>query len=263
MKNIWKKLGVVAAISAVVFLTAFAFQRQSEVTCWVMEIKLDVSAEEALITEKQLEKEIIAIGTPIIGAHIDDINLPKIQTALNSIPLIKNPTVHKTVDGKLKITAEQRVPFVRIINADSESFLVDKDGVKMPTLSTKNPRLMLFTGRINMSLDGTTLSLLKVNKELRESSLLDEIFQVATFIETSDFWINQVEHVYVNEEKEFELVPRVGSHKILLGESANIEDKLNRLELFYKKTIGTQNWNKYATLDLRFKDQVVCKEINY
>ena len=56
---------------------------------------------------------------------------------------------------------------------------------------------------------------------------------------------------------------RVGSHKILLGESENIEDKLNRLEVFYKETIGKQNWNKYTTLDLRFKDQVVCKEINY
>ncbi len=263
MKNIWRKLGIIAAISAIIFLTAFAVQKQSEVTCWAMEIKLDVSAAEALITEKQLEKEITSIGTPIIGAHIDDINLSKIQAALNSNPLIKNPTVHKTVDGKLKISAEQRVPFVRIINADGESFLVDKDGVKMPTLSTKNPRLMLFTGRISESLDGTTLSLLEVNKELRASSLLDEIFQVATFLETSDFWSNQVEHVYVNEDKEFELVPRVGSHKILLGESANVEDKLNRLEVFYKETIGKQNWNKYTTLDLRFKDQVVCKEINY
>ena len=259
----WKKSGFVAAILAIIFLTAFAIEQQSEVTCWVMEIKLDVSAEEALITEKQIEKEIIGIGTPIIGAPINEVNLYKIQTALNSNPLIKNPTVHKTVDGKLKINAEQRVPFVRIINVEGESFLVDKDGVKMPTLSSRNPRLMLFTGRINESLDGTTLSLLKVNEELRESSLLDEIFQVATFIETSDFWVNQVEHVYVNEEKEFELVPRVGSHKILLGESENIEDKLNRLEVFYKETIGKKNWNKYSTLDLRFKDQVVCKEINY
>lgn len=262
MNNIWEKSGIVAAISAVVFLTAFAIEQQSNVTCWDMKIKLDVSAEEALITEKQIEKEIIGIGTPIIGAPINEVNIYKIQTALNANPLIKNPTVHKTVDGKLKINAEQRVPFIRIINIEGESFLVDKDGVKMPTLSSRNPRLMLFTGRINEFLDGTTISLLKVNEGLRESSLLDEIFQVAAFIETSDFWKNQVEHVYVNEEKEFELVPRVGSHKILLGESKNIENKLNRLEAFYKGTIGKQNWNKYTTLDLRFKNQVVCKEIN-
>ena len=254
MNDIWKKSGIVAAISAIVFLTAFAIEQQSNVTCWDMKIKLDVSAEEALITEKQIEKEIIGICTPIIGAPINEVNIYKIQTALNANPLIKKATVHKTVDGKLKINAEQRVPFIRIINIEGESFLVDKDGVKMPTLSSRNPRLILFTGRINELLDGTTISLLKVNEGLRESSLLDEIFQIATFIETSDFWVNQVEHVYVNEEKEFELVPR---------ESENIEDKLNRLEVFYKETIGKQNWNKYTTLDLRFKNQVVCKEINY
>ena len=47
----WKKSGFVAAILAIIFLTAFAIEQQSEVTCWVMEIKLDVSAEEALITD--------------------------------------------------------------------------------------------------------------------------------------------------------------------------------------------------------------------
>ncbi len=263
MKKIWRKIGITASVIVVIMLTAFAFNTQSEIKCWAMEIDLKVRSTDALITEKQIEKRIFEIGTPIIGAKLDDINLTKIQTTLLANPLIKNSTVHKTVDGKLRVCAEQRVPFLRIINTEGVSFLVDKDGVKMPTLPSGNPRLMLFTGKIDESLDGTTISLLNVNNEMRESSILDEIFLVATFLETSDFWKNQVEHVYVNDTKEFELIPRVGSHKVLLGAAEDIEDKFNRLEVFYKETIGKKDWNKYTTVDLRFKDQVVCKEINY
>lgn len=263
MNQILTKIGIALVIVVSIFLTAFAINTQSEITCWKMEIDLSVPTSEALITEKDIEREVLNIGTPILGTAMPKIDLLKIQTALSANPLIKNPTVHKTVDGKLKISAEQRVPFVRIINTEGVSFLIDKDGVKMPTLSSGNPRLMLFTGRIKESLDGTTISLLNVNEELRRTSLLDEIFQIASFIETSDFWKNQIEHVYVNKEEEFELVPRIGSHKILIGDASKLEDKLNRLEVFYKKTIGNKDWNKYHTLDLRFKDQVVCKENNY
>lgn len=263
MKNIWKNIGIGLAVLGVITLTAFAVNKQKDIKCWSIDLHLTVSAENALTTEKQLKKELLEAGIPMIGAAMDDIDLNRIYTALSSNPLIKEVTVHKTVDGKLKINAEQRIPFVRIINTNGESFLVDKEGVKMPVLSKGNPRLVLFTGRINEALDGTTLALLNVNSELKNSSVLDEIFSVASFIESSDFWSSQVEHVYVNAQNEFELVPRVGSHKILLGTATEIENKFNRCEVFYKETIGKKDWNKYATIDLRFKDQVVCEENNF
>ncbi len=263
MKNIWKNIGIGLVLFGMIVLTAFAVNKQNEITCWTIDLQLKVSAEHALTTEKQLKKELLAQGIPMIGATMQNIDLNRIQTALISNPLIKDVTVHKTVDGKLKINAEQRIPFIRIINANGESFLVDKEGVKMPTLEKRNPRLVLFTGRINEALDGTTLDLLNVNAELKKSSILDDIFSIASFVESSDFWSSQVEHVYVNSKNEFEIVPRVGSHKILLGGATETADKLNRLEVFYRETIGSKDWNKYATLDLRFKDQVVCTENNF
>ncbi|MFK7758118.1 MAG: cell division protein FtsQ/DivIB [Flavobacteriales bacterium] len=263
MKKIWKNIGIGLAIVGVITLTAFAVNKQKDIKCWTIDLQLKVGTEDALTSEKQLKRDLLEAGIPMIGAAMDDIDLKRIHTALSANPLIKDVTVHKTVDGKLKINAEQRVPFIRIINTNGESFLVDKEGVKMPVLSKGNPRLVLFTGRINEALDGTTLDLLNVNDQLRKASVLDEIFSVASFIESSDFWSSQVEHVYVNAQNEFELVPRVGSHKILLGTATEIEHKFNRLEVFYKETIGKKDWNKYATIDLRFKDQVVCQENNF
>jgi len=241
MNKTLKIISVITGILAVGFLLFFGSNNQNSNPIWKLEIDLKTPTNNILIFPEELKQK---------------------QVVLNTHPLIKNGNVHKTVDGIIKIKAEQRVPFLRIINEKSTSFLVDKDGVKMPVLPTKNPRLTLFTGRIKESLDGTSMQLLKVNDVLRDASIFDEIFQLATFLDSSEFWKYQVEHVYVNAEQEFELVPRVGSHKILIGKAENIENKLKRMELFYKETINKENWNEYAAIDLRFDNQVVCKKLN-
>jgi len=262
MSKTWKIISVVAGILTICLLLVFGVKNQNYNPIWKVEIELKTPTENILLFPEELKNSVLDGYPNLIGLKQESLDITRIQTTLDAHPLIKNGNVHKTVDGIIKIKAEQRIPFLRIINEENLSFLVDKDGVKMPILPTKNPRLTLFTGRINEALDGTTMQLLNVNNRLRDASIFDEIFQLATFLDSSEFWKHQVEHVYVNAKQEFELVPRVGSHKILIGKANNVEDKLKRLELFYKETINKENWNEYAAIDLRFDNQVVCKKLN-
>jgi cell division protein FtsQ len=55
-----------------------------------------------------------------------------------------------------------------------------------------------------------------------------------------------------------ELVPRVGSHIVLMGEAANYEKKLKRLKTFYEKAIGTVGWNKYEKINIQYDNQIIC-----
>ncbi len=262
MNKLLKNIYIIAGILAVILLISFGSKNQNSNPIWDLKIELKTPTENILIFPEELKSNILQSYPGLLGLDQKKLEISRIQTILDNHPLVKNGNVHKTVDGIIKIKAEQRLPFLRIINEESFSFLVDKDGVKMPILPTKNPRLTLFTGRINEALDGTSMKLLNVNKSLRDASIFDEIFQLATFLDASDFWKHQVEHVYVNAEQEFELVPRVGNHKILIGSASNVENKLKRLERFYKETINKENWNEYTAIDLRFDNQVVCKKLN-
>ena len=38
----------------------------------------------------------------------------------------------------------------------------------------------------------------------------------------------------------------------------NIEDKFRRLRVFYEKAASYEGWQKYRTIDLRYRGQVVC-----
>ena len=63
----------------------------------------------------------------------------------------------------------------------------------------------------------------------------------------------------INNEKEFELYPAIGNHKIIFGEAKDIAEKFEKLKLFYNEGLNkTDNWNKYAVVNLKYKNQVVC-----
>jgi cell division protein FtsQ len=62
----------------------------------------------------------------------------------------------------------------------------------------------------------------------------------------------------VQPNQTFVMSTLFGDQKILFGDTADIENKLNNLLAFYKNISSKIGWDKYQTLDIRFKDQVVA-----
>jgi cell division protein FtsQ len=64
--------------------------------------------------------------------------------------------------------------------------------------------------------------------------------------------------VYVNSKNEFELIPRVGSHVILLGRLEGFEVRLDNLRSLYDQGFSTAGWNQFEIINLKYENQVVC-----
>jgi cell division protein FtsQ len=56
------------------------------------------------------------------------------------------------------------------------------------------------------------------------------------------------------------MIPKMGRNKIKLGTTENIDDKLYRLKVFYKKAISKYGTDKFSELDLQYEDRVFSKE---
>ena len=82
------------------------------------------------------------------------------------------------------------------------------------------------------------------------------------YLQSDELWRNQITQIYVNAANELELVPRVGNHIILLGGLDDYENKMNKLEAMYSKGFEITDWNAYSLINLKFKDQVICKKRN-
>jgi len=46
---------------------------------------------------------------------------------------------------------------------------------------------------------------------------------------------------------------------ILFGPMDEIEEKFKKLKLFYKEVLPKKGWNTYSSINLKYKNQIVCK----
>jgi cell division protein FtsQ len=201
-------------------------------------------------------------GDSIVGQPRSTINVTEIEKALNSHPDIANAEVYMSIDGKLSVDVKQRRPVIRIINADGESYYLDEEGRPMPLSDKFSARVLVANGNIlepYSSRYQLSMKEIAADSALRHRTLLDELFAMAKFINADEFWKAQVQQIYINKDREMEIVPMAGDQKILFGDSTNLEEKFDKLLVFYQEGLNATGWwNKYSTINLKFKSQIVC-----
>jgi cell division protein FtsQ len=97
------------------------------------------------------------------------------------------------------------------------------------------------------------------NELFKEVSMLDDVYDVANFINRDSVLVNLIHQIYVNEEKEIELFPAIGDQKIVFGNATDVAEKFNKLKLFYTEGLNkSDSWTKYSNINLKYKNLVVC-----
>ena len=101
------------------------------------------------------------------------------------------------------------------------------------------------------------------NKEHDEAiNLWNDLLEgIEKYVDKNNFWKSQIQQIYINLDEEIELIPRVGRHKIIFGDVSDMDEKFKKLMIFYKKGLHYTGWNKYKTINLKFKNQIVCTKI--
>lgn len=244
------------------FITlGFVDKKEAELVCRDLDVHVNYDDDNFFVDEADIRQIIRNKGDSIIHQPLSTIDIPALEKAINTHAAIENAEVYVTINGELKVEVEQRKPLLRIINARGESYYMDTRGKLMPLSDKYTARVLIANGNIE---DGYAarykyeISEYETRKELKKS-LLDDLYTIAQCINADAFWTAQIQQLFVNENREFELIPRVGDHKIILGDASEAEVKLQKLMTFYREGLNaTGSWNKYAVINLKYKNQVVC-----
>ena len=92
---------------------------------------------------------------------------------------------------------------------------------------------------------------------------LDDIYRLSKYISENKFLKAQIAQVHRTLGGDFVLIPQVGNHKIIFGSAytdAEVKEKLDKLVVFYEEGLPYEGWSKYETINLKFRDQIVCKK---
>lgn len=244
----------VFAISLLVcgFLLGFAMNRSSEARCEGVDITVLGDPTVRFVTQQSLTEFIHLHGHTFNGERMKDIDTYGIEVDINSIPFVDRVVVYKTIDRRVSIAVEQRIPVLRIFFEDGSSNYVDSEARIMELSDSYSYKCLPVTGL--KPLEPNTSVIEKSNSDLE----LYTLWQMANFIASDEFWNAQIIQVDIDEKKGAVLIPRVGNHEIILGSTKDYNVKLRKLKEFYDKGIKQTNWNIYHSLDLRYEGQVVA-----
>jgi cell division protein FtsQ len=201
-------------------------------------------------------------GNNVQGKRYEKVNIPSLENTLNQMPAIENAEVSVALNGEVVIRIKEREPLIRVITAHQESYYIDRTGKLMPLSDRYTANVLIATGNIYDRYAWRyklNISDIKKDSLLVKKSLLDDLYDLAAYIDKDPFFKEQVEQVYINEQGDIELVPKIGDQRIIFGNTQYIEKKFKKLKLFYTEGLNkTDGWNLYSVINLKYKDQVVC-----
>ncbi len=266
MKEKLKKIAMVSIwillVAGLFFTLGFVEKNQREVKGKGLNISIEQDEENYFVEQSDIKQILQEKGDSIVNQPITSLNINELEKVLNSHAAIADANIYMTGDGIVNINVKQRVPIIRIYNWNDESYYIDEEAKIMPLSDKYSARVLVANGYINEPFSRRymyTMDDISEHPFARTHSILDDLYSIAKFIEADDFWKAQVKQLYVNEERDIELIPTAGDHKIIFGDSQEIEGKFNKLMTFYKEGLNTTGfWEKYSVINLKFKNQIVC-----
>ncbi len=234
-----------------------AVQHQSRI-CTELEVVLDEDSGMFFVSREDVDYKIKTVHDQVVGMPTSAINLNGIEEAVKQLPEVKRAAVYLTIDGKLQINVSQRKPIVRVMPKRGSGFYIDDEGKYMPLSKNYSARVLVVSGEFVHRYRNISMKYLAEHDSLKTLTLFDDIYELADFVGKDPFWKAQIQHAYVNENHEFELIPRIGSHNIELGNTTDLPRKFDRLMVFYKEGLPYSDWNRYSKISLKFDNQVVC-----
>ncbi|WP_262249158.1 cell division protein FtsQ/DivIB [Parapedobacter soli] len=239
----------IAAFAGLVMLMGFIGTKSSEQAC--MEMRVILLGNESFIEQKDIAALLVEKFGELEGRTLESIPIHQIEQELRQIPYVFSAIVTADMDGLLSVRVKQREAVVRVLNRGGDDFYVDQQGHKMPVSLKYVPRVPVVNGYISEPYDGTLDS--------TKSDLVTDLFKTAQFINSDSLWSSQIVQLYVNENHDIELVPRVGEQRIILGDADSLDRKFEKLLLFYRKIVPKTGIQAYKSVNLKFAGQIVCE----
>jgi len=250
-------LFVIGAMS----LVGFVDSDYEVITCTSPEIYIDKSNGHVFVTEELVLEKMSDMGYSFTNQLMGDIEVDRIEKALLNMPGVKNAEVFKFNSGIVQIDITQRKPIARVIMKDSpEGFYLDETGEKMPLSDYYVAKVPIFNGEIKKGRNGYSINELYENDSLRAISVIDDIYEVAQLFEENKFMRAQIVQIYFNQDQEMEMIPRVGNHRILFGDSKDADIKFKKMTRFYTEVINPKELNLYDTLNIKYINQIICSK---
>lgn len=235
-------------LAGLVVLMSFIGIKKASLLC--SEVKVYIPGNQYFVDRQEVNAILHVGNNTLVGKKLESINIHQLEKTLQANPFIEFAKVYTDMDGVVNVEIRQRQPILRIMNRFAQDFYVDQFGLKIPLSSNFTAPVLVATGSIDE---------IFVNRvDTLHTAMAKALYKTADFIRKDSLWDAQFEQIFVTPNHEIELIPRVGSQRILLGTADSLDKKFKNLLIFYQKALPKVGWGAYKVINIKYANQVVA-----
>lgn len=244
LKIILKWTGIAIATSTIIVLIVLATIKHENRACNKIITKVDFESGNNFINENEVDSIIQKkFSNQLIGKRIKDIQTAAIENEIRKSKFIKEVQIYSNINNELIIDVTQKEALARIINNTGVSYYLTNTGDSIPLSAKFTSRVLIVQGDI-------------------AANEIPNVLKLSSYINQDNFWKATVEGVYRASNGDYEIYTKLGNQNIILGKiDADLESKFKKLKSLYKELLPKVDFNKYKTINLKYKGQVVCSKI--
>lgn len=237
-------------ITALILVSAVSRKKNSFADNTSVEV-VPLESGEKLLSDRDVRQNLLrAFGNTLEGTELASLEVERMERVLEEDPFVLDAETYVGQSNTLHVRIRQREPVLRILDNRGGNYYLDKDAAKMPVSRNYTARVIVATGNI---------APYTADFQKKKRNSLKDVFHLTNYLMADPVWSTFIQQIHVNNAGEYILVPLVGDQKIILGSIRNLEDKLNRLKIFYQEGMPYSGWRAYKSLNLKFNGQVVAK----
>ncbi len=243
-----------------VLFLSFSANRSGELLCNDLQIIMDDTLKSGFLDKLDIEHIILSEEKEILGYPVTAINTRKLENKIRTLPYIKEAEIYHDLNGIMYVKVLQREPIVKVLTKTGSGYFMDNEGYLFSPKGDFTPYIMVANGYFT---EGNEIKAIRNISDLSDTDKYKEWFEllmILNFIRNDKFWRSQLVQIYYNRNQEFEIIPRVGAHQILLGNAENLELKFRNLKILYEEGLAYEGWNNYEIINLKYNNQVICSK---
>lgn len=222
-------------------LYGFTKNRNLDRNVHSIEVKF-AEGDNSFLTHETVNKLLIQSEVTVKNQAKRILDLHSLEEKVLANPYVDKAKVFVTPGGLIKTHISQKEPVARIISG-AQMYYVDDKGYEFPLSTNYSARVPLVKG-----------------EDL--SSNIEEITKLIRFISQDDFLKKEITGIRVTNTKEYILHVRSGDYTVHFGKFDNVNVKFKKLKAFYNKSLKDKSISKYETINLKYRNQVVCTKQN-
>ena len=231
------------------FVSRLEAKEVPELTCSRINVSIQDSLSKSFISKSEIRQ---MVADSALGRRLCDINTFAIENSLTRSGVISTAEAYTVFPDELDIVVTQREPVLRIKTGDSD-FYSDRSGYILPVAGAKALDLPVVTGRLPYSLHtGPT-------EGTEASRWLGNLLAFTEKVRNNAYWSDEIEQIEVAPDGNMTLYLRKRPFRILFGSATDLDDKFEKMGVFYKTILPTEEGAAYKEVNIKYKNQIICK----